>query len=476
MVGHAGSRLLSDLADQLGLTEGLSVAMAPTKQRRRGHDRGQVLTDLAVMIAGGGTGISDLAVLRDQPNLFGEVASTPTAWRTLEAVDTAALERIAVARAVTRRRVWAAGADPKFYVIDFDATLITAHSDKTGAAPNYKKRFGFHPLLAFLDATGEALAGLLRPGNAGSNTAADHITVLDAAFAQLPVDPTHVEVIARADSAGLTHGFIDACVAANVNFTVGHDLTEPVRNACLAIPARAWKPAITADGSDYRDEAWIAEITNSIDLSRWPTGSRMIVRREIPHPDAQLSFTDIDGHRYQAFITDQTDLDIAYLEALQRGRGRAEKLIFNLKDTGCTNLPSADFEINQAWLTTTLIALDLLVWCQHVCLEGDLARAEPKRLRYTLLYTAGVVACTGRRTRLRLALGQPARHSIRPLPPTQTRHLTNRREDPGAHAHQAGPTQPRTSHYLDAPQPTRTERAGSTQPANPPTPPQRRRY
>ncbi len=407
VVGHAGARLLSDLADRVGLTGGLSSAMAPTKQRRRGHDRGQVLTDLAVMIAGGGTAISDLAVLRDQPNLFGEVASTPTAWRTLEAVDDAALERIASARAAARRRVWAAGADPKFYVVDFDATLITAHSDKTGASPTYKRGFGFHPLLAFLDATGEALAGLLRPGNAGSNTAADHITVLDAALAQLPVDPHRVEVIARADSAGLTHGFINACVEANVKFTVGHDLTEPVRTACLAIPARAWVPAITADGTGYRDEAEIAEITNMVNLDRWPAGTRMIVRREIPHPGAQLTFTDIDGRRFQAFITDQTEPDIAYLEAVQRGRGRAEKLICNLKDTGCTNLPSADFQINQAWLTTTLIAHDLLVWCQRLLLTGDLARAEPKRLRYTLLHTAGIIARTGRRTRLRLATGWP---------------------------------------------------------------------
>ena len=407
VVGHAGSRLLSDLADRVGLTDGLSMAMAPTKQRRRGHDRGHVLTDLAVMIAGGGTAISDLAVLRDQPNLFGEVASTPTAWRTLEAVDSAALERIAAARSAARRRVWDAGADPKFYVIDFDATLITSHSDKTGASPTYKKGFGFHPLLAFLDATGEALAGLLRPGNAGSNTAADHITVLDAALAQLPVDPKQVEVIARADSAGLTHGFINACVEAGVRFTVGHDLTETVRNACLAIPPRAWKPAITADGSDYRDEAFIAEITGSVDLSRWPAGSRMIVRREIPHPGAQLSFTDIDGHRFQAFITNPTDPDIAYLEALQRGRGRAEKLICNLKDTGCTNLPSNNFAINQAWLTCTLIAHDLLIWCQRLLLTGDLARAEPKRLRYTLLHTPGIIARTGRQTRLRLAARWP---------------------------------------------------------------------
>ena len=407
VVGHAGARLLADLADQVGLTAGLSLAMAPTKHRRRGHDRGRVLTDLAVMIADGGTAISDLGVLRDQPTLFGEVASTPTAWRTLEAVDDAALERIATARAKARSNVWAAGADPGFYVIDFDATLITSHSEKHGAAATYKKGFGFHPLLAFLDATGEALAGLLRAGNAGSNTAADHVTVLDMALAQLPIDPTSVEVIARADSAGLTHGFINACVAAGVLFSVGHDLTEPVRTACLNIPKRGWQPAVTADGSDYRDGAEIAEITSTVNLSLWPKGTRMIVRREIPHPGAQLSFSDIDGHRFQAFITNQTEPDIAYLEALQRGRGRAEKLICNLKDTGCTNLPSTEFAINQAWLTTALIAHDLLVWCQHLCLDGDLARAEPKRFRYTLLHAAGQIARTGRQTRLRIAAGWP---------------------------------------------------------------------
>jgi hypothetical protein len=407
VVGHAGARLLSDLADELGLTAGLSAAMLPTKQRRRGHDRGQVLTDLAVMIADGGTAISDLAVLRDQPALFGEVASTPTAWRTLEAIDDATLARIANARSAARRRAWATGADPGFYVVDLDATLITSHSDKAGAEPTYKRGYGFHPLLAFLDATGEALAGVLRPGNAGSNTAADHVAVLEMALAQLPIDPLRVDVVARADSAGLTHGFIDACVNANVRFSVGHDLTEAVRTACLSIPARAWRPAITADGSDYRDGADIAEITDMVNLDLWPTGTRMIVRREIPHPGAQLTFTDIDGHRFQAFITNQTDRDIAYLEALQRGRGRAEKLICNLKDTGCTNLPSADFQINQAWLTTALIAHDLLVWCQQLCLDGELAKAEPKRLRYTLLHTAGLIARTGRQSRLRIAAGWP---------------------------------------------------------------------
>ena len=407
VVSHAGVRLLSDLADAVGLTGGLSIAMAPTKQRRRGHDRGHVLVDLAMSIADGGDAIADLAVLRNEPNLFGAVASDSTAWRTLDAVDSAALKRIAVARAEARRQVWAAGADPGFYVIDFDGTLVTAHSDKDGAAPNYKRGFGYHPLLAFLDATDEALAGILRPGNAGSNTTADHVELLAMALAQLPVDPESVEVVARADSAALTHGFVDACRGAHVRFSIGHDLTEPIRNACLAIPPRRWQPAITADGSDEREGADVAEITDLVDLSRWPAGTRAIARREEPHPGAQLTFTDIDGHRFQVFVTDQTATDIAYLEALQRGRGRAEKLICNLKDTGLTNLPSAEFAINHAWLTIALIAHDLLAWCRVLTLDGDLARAEPKRLRYCLLHAAGLIARTGRRTRLRLAAGWP---------------------------------------------------------------------
>jgi len=406
VVGHAGARLLSDLADEVGLTDGLSTAMAPTKHRRRGHDRGQVLVDV-VMVAGGGEAISDLAVLRDQPELFGEVASTPTAWRALEAVDAAALARIAGARAKARAEVWAAGADPGFYVMDFDGTLIGSHSEKEGAAPTYKRGFGFHPLLVFLDATGEALAGSLRPGNAGSNTAADHVELLGMALAQLPVDPEQVEVVARADSAALTHDFVDACRTASVGFSVGHDLTEPIRNACLCVPERRWRPAVSADGSDERAGAEVAEITDLVDLSRWPTGTRAIARREDPHPGAQLSFTDVDGHRFQVFITDLEDTDVAYLEALQRGRGRAEKLICDAKDTGLANLPSADFDINHAWLTAALIAHDLLAWTRLVALDGDLARAEPKRLRYCLLHAAGLVARGGRRTRLRVAANWP---------------------------------------------------------------------
>lgn len=407
VVAHAGARLLSDLADGIALTEGLSAAMAPTKKRRRGHDRGQVLVDLAVAIADGAEAISDLAVLRDQPDLFGEVASTPTVWRTLDSVDDDALERIAAARAAARRKAWAAGADPGFYVVDVDATLVTSHSEKEGAAPNYKRGFGFHPLLAFLDATGEALGGILRSGNAGSNTAEDHVALLGMALAQLPVDPKQVEVVVRADSGSLSHGFVDACREANARFSIGFDLTAPVRAACLAVPRGRWQPAVTADGSDEREGAEVAEIGDLLDLSRWPEGTRAIVRREEPHPGAQLTFTDVDGHRFQVFLTDLADPDVAYLEALQRGRARAEKRICDLKDTGLANLPSADFGLNAAWLATALVAHDLLAWSRLLVLDGDLTRAEPKRLRHCLLHAAGVVVRGGRRTRLRIAAGWP---------------------------------------------------------------------
>lgn len=407
VVGHGGARLLVDVADTLGLTDGLSQAMSPTKQRRRGHDRGQVLVDLAVMLADGGETISDVATLRNQPSLFGDVASTPTAWRTLAAINDEGLTRIADARAGARAAAWKAGADPGFYVMDIDGTLITSHSEKEGAAPNYKRGFGFHPLLVYLDATGEALAGKLRPGNAASNTTADHIEVLDAALVQLPVDPRATEVVVRADSAGLTHGFVDGCRSRGVRFAIGHDLIEKIRIAVGSVQAKAWIPAISADGTDEREGAEVAEITHLLDLSAWPEGSRVIARREDPHPGAQLTFTDVDGHRFQTFITDLADPDIAYLEALHRGRGRAEKRICDAKDCGLRNLPSESFAINAAWLQLVLIAQDLLAWTKLLCLDGELASAEPKRLRYCLWHAAGIIASSGRRMWLRLADSWP---------------------------------------------------------------------
>jgi len=406
VVSHIGARLLCELADAVDLSDALSVAMAPTKTRRRGWDRGRVLVDLAVALADGATTITDLAILRNQPGLFGEVASLATAWRTLEAIDEAALTRIHAARAKARAAAWAAGADPGHYVIDIDATLIESHSEKDGAGPNYKHGFGFHPLMAYLDATGEALVGLLRPGNAGSGPGADMVVVLDAALAQLPVDPVESEVIVRSDAAGLSHEFIDAARARGVRFCVGHRLMADLAAVVTNLAESAWVPSLSSDGTTERDHAHAAEITDYLDLSGWPVGTRAIARRELAHPGAQLSFTDIDGHRFQVFFTDMVD-DVTYLEATYRGRGRAECAIRDSKDTGLANLPSADFGINAAWLELVCMAGDLLAWMKAICLDGELARAQPSRLRYALLHSAGMVVRSARTTTVRIAAGWP---------------------------------------------------------------------
>lgn len=406
LVCHAGARLLADLADNVGLTQALSVAMAPTKQRGRGHDRGRVLVDAAVMVADGGEAICDIAVLAGRPQLFGPVASPSTLWRALEAAG-GRIEEIKAARAEARRRAWAAGADPGFYVIDIDATLVESHSDKQGAAGTYKGGFGFHPLLAYLDATGECLAAVLRPGNAGSNTAADHIQVLKDALEQIPVDPHSTEVTARADTAGCTKAFLAECRQRGVRFCVGHPLSIEIAQAIARVPDARWQQALSADGTEHRDHAQVAEITKHTDLSQFPDGCRMIARREQPHPGAQLTFTDAGGHRFQVLVTDIADnddngTDIAYIEALHRGRGRAERQISDHKTTGLAKLPSHSLAINAAWLQITACGHDLLAWTKLLALDGALARSEPKRLRYCLLHTAARITQTGRRRTCKL--------------------------------------------------------------------------
>jgi len=325
--------------------------------------------------------------------------------RVIASVDAAALGRIAAARAQARARAWAAGMDPGFVVIDIDGTLVAAGSEKEGAAPNYKHGFGFYPLLAYLDATGEPLAALLRPGNAGSGTAADHIRVLDLALAQLPFHPRTRELIVRTDSAALSHEFLAACRERACRFVVGHALSAALASAIMNAPTSRWIPAVSADGSEEREGAEVAEVTDLVDLSAWPKGTRMIARREEPHPGAQLTFTDVDGHRYQVFVTDHPERDIQFLEALYRGRGRCECAIRDAKDTGLANLPSAELTINQAWLALVLLAGDLLAWMKGLCLRGELARAEPKRLRFALLHAAGVIVRSARRLTLRIAAG-----------------------------------------------------------------------
>ena len=395
VASHAGVLLVAELADRVGLTAGLSAAMAHTRQRRSGHDPGVVLAQLAVSLVDGGDCLSDIAVLRNQPDLFGSVASDPTVFRVLDSIHSEGLRNIAAARAAARAVVWAAGATPTEIVIDLDGTLLDAYSEKQDAAATYKHGFGFYPIVAFLDESGEALAGLLRPGNAGSNNAADHLTTLDRALAQLPVTPDEVAMLVRTDSAGATHDFVDGCRDRNLRFSVGLPVDQRVRDSLLLAQEEDWIPAVETDGS-VRDGAWVIELTDLIDFANWPDDTRVIARRERPHPGAQLSlFDQHEGFRHQIFITDQTDPNIAALELRHRHRAHVENRIRAAKDTGLRNLPCADVVCNDAWLQLVLIAQDLIAWSQALCFDDALKIAEPKRLRHRVFHAAAAVVHSG---------------------------------------------------------------------------------
>ncbi len=400
LVSHAGAALVAQVADKVGLTGALSLRLAGIKQRRRGHDPGRVIRDLAVMLVDGGECVSDLGAVREQDALFGAVASDSTAFRVVDRIAStpALLDAVRVAHARARAWFWELQGVPERLTLDIDATLITAHSEKENASGNYKGGYGFHPLQVYLDETREALGGLLRPGNAGSNTADDHKAVLDLALAQIPAQYIEdLEILVRADSAGATHGLIDYCREGNMRFSVGYELTEPVRAAILEIPENAWVPALDQDSNGE-----VCEITDMVDLSAWPEGCRLIVRRERPHPGAQLSFTDHDGYRFQAILTDQDDQDIAVLECRHRQHAHVEDRIRDDKDTGLSKFPFKEFALNEVWLEIVMLAHDLLVWTQALVLDGELAKAEPKRIRYRLLHVAGRLAFSGRRAKLHL--------------------------------------------------------------------------
>jgi hypothetical protein len=404
LVSHAGSALLAQVADKTGLSKALSSALVPMRERRSGHDPGRVVRDLTVMLADGGECVSDLGGLRDQLALLGEVASDSTAYRVIEAIaaDPALLEGLRAAHAKARAHAWELGVKPERVTIELDATLVGAHSEKDGAAGNFKGGYGFHPLLAYCDESSEALAGILRPGNAGANTAVDQIAVADEALAQIPEEHIEeIELLLRADSAGATHELADWCRDARIGFSVGYDLTEPVRRAIGKVPENAWVSALQQDGSERRNGE-VCELTGLLDLSCWPEGTRLICRRERPHPGAQLSFTDHDGYRFQSFLTDQGEDDVAGLERRQRQRAHVEDQIRDDKDTGLAKLPFKDFAMNQVWLELVLIAHNLLSWAKALLLEGVLQKAAPKRLRHRLLHVAGRLAFHGRRARLRL--------------------------------------------------------------------------
>ncbi len=401
LVSRSGTALLTELTDRLGLTKALSAALADTRERRGGHDPGRVLRDLALTIADGGDCVSDLGALRDQPDLFGQVASNATAWRAIERAC-GRLDGLREARALARAHAWRAGGAPGEIVLDFDSHLVSAHSDKQGATPTWKRGFGFHPLLCYLDESGEALAGLLREGRAGANTADDHVEVLALALEQIVKAHLERPMLARSDSAGATHEFASALRETGIRFSLGFQITEAVRAAILKTEQSAWQAAIDQD-AQAREGAAVCELTDSVELlTEWPRGTRLICRRERPHPGAQLSFTDHEGHRFQCLITDQEGTDLAALEARHRAHARVEDRIRCTRDCGLRNLPFRDFGPNAVWLELALCSQDILAHAQALCLEGALARCEPKRLRHRLLHMAGKITRSGRRATLHL--------------------------------------------------------------------------
>jgi hypothetical protein len=412
---HAGALLLVNLADRLGLTAGLSKALAGTRQRRSAHDDGEILRDLIVTLVAGGEHLSDMAALRDQPDLFGNVASDSTAFRLIERIGPSQLEGIRNARKVARERAFALGARPEKLILDVDATLVGSHSDKEHARGNYKGGYGFHPMLCYLDGSDGALDGILRPGNAGSNTGSDQTQAVELALQQLPEDCMTEPLLVRGDSAACVHELIDFCRDAQMRFSVGHDLDSEVREAITRLPESAWVPAISQDGKPVTEhpsrprKAYVAELTLTglLDLSGWGEGARLLCRRERAHPGAQLSLIDTDGWRHQAFLTDQQDENLAELDRRHRAHAHVEARIEDSHALGLSKLPFRAYEMNETWMQLALCAQDLLAYAKALTLTGDLARCKPHTLRYRLLHQAGRLARSGRHTKLRLARHWP---------------------------------------------------------------------
>ena len=430
-VGQAGGVLLTEAVAAAGLDTALSGVLARWRKPGAVHDPGKVVADLALTLALGGDCLADIGLLRAEPGVYGPVASDPTVSRTVDALAAdapAALQAIDAARAAARARVWALagehapdhGADAAApLVVDIDATLVTAHSEKERAAPTFKRGFGFHPLWTFVDhgpeGSGEPLAVMLRAGNAGSNTAADHIAVARQALAQLPSHrPGHRRgrrpgrrVLIRTDGAGASHEFLNWLHRRRLSYSIGFGLPDGTSDLLARIPAEVWTPALDA-GDEIRDGAWVAELTGLLDLTGWPQGMRVIARKERPHPGAQLRITDADGHRVTAFATNTTRGQLPDLELRHRRRARVEDRIRCAKDTGLANLPLHDFDQNQIWCAIIALACELTTWMQTLALPGHPARRwEPKRLRTRLFTVPATLARTGRRRLLHLADHHP---------------------------------------------------------------------
>lgn len=431
LVGKAGIVPVRRLADRVGLTDFLGGALM-RRDFRPVHDRGQVLVSAACAILLGSRSVSGIAVMRQAQLVLGHPASASTLYRTLDAIGPVELAKIASARAKGRSRVhdlldrrpggfpWIrvdGRALAGWTVLDIDASLVPAHSDKEGAEPN-RKGYGLHPILLFLDNTDEHLVCRLRPGSAGANTACDHIEVCAEGLRQLPTRRRR-RVLFRADGAGATREYLRWITDGGGNkantwqYSVGWTREEDFWTQLAKVPAAAWTAALDARG-EPRGDAALVEITDVLDLTGWPEGLRIVVRREPIHPKYAKDLKPYElatGFRYQAIATNTPGRQLQWLDACHRVHAHVESGIRRSKALTLTRLPSAKFALNQAWCTLLAIAMDLLSWFQLLALDGRLTKAEPATIRAELFDVPARLTNHARRRELNFDPAWPAAHA-----------------------------------------------------------------
>jgi len=435
-VAHAGVVLPRLLTDRLGLTGAFRAVLARSGFCP-GRDRGRTVTDTVAALAAGASCLSDVEAMTAQVELFGPAggASDTTVLRVLgEYADRLGEDglpgrRLAEATAKVRARAWeqivarhgylpsvrvagtaltrTKGNEDQGWkvavpvvVLRLDATVIAAASAKEGAEPNYKG-FGFHPLTAWCSNTGESLAVMPRVGSAGSFTAADHIAVLDAALGQVPA-PWRKDVLVTVDGAGASHGLIEHLDALNtapthgrrgrrLEYSTGWPVDARTRTAIEAVRDGDWSPGLTATGQ-ADENVQVVELTGLLrtgpggdKLASWPTDLRVIARRTPRAAGEQAELGQDPNWRYGAFATNTTTGQTQHLDARHRTQAHVEDRIKELKACGATRLPSTSYARNSAWLHLAGHAVTVLAWLRLLALDGDLAVAEPKALRFRLL-------------------------------------------------------------------------------------------
>jgi hypothetical protein len=448
LVAHAGLLPVRLLAEQTGLRAGISAAM-----RRRGssplYDRGQLAVDLALVLIAGGEAISDFQALAHLAPLTGPVPSTPTVWRALSEAGDLQLSRLNTAVTGFRRHWWSLlAARPEGFpwlkvagreltgvtVVDLDATIVFAASEKDKAVATYKGGTGFCPNLATCDNTDDILVIDPRPGNAASNDAQGNIAALDTAVSRLP-GPFRRRLLVRLDGAGFSHELLEHIAAGGGKqgrrweFSVGWSCTEREIEAIERVPACARQPAIGQDG-DVLEDTFVADITGLLDVWEWAgkiPGLRIIVRDEPLHPRYRKRATELEkklGRRYQLIATNTQAGQIAWLDARHRSHVHVENDVKQAKALGLNRWPSRHWAINVAWTQIVALAANLLACFRHLALPaGELREAAPKLLRFRLLHVPGRLTRGQRKRWLHLHADWPwttdlisAWHTVRALP------------------------------------------------------------